>query len=1393
MKLRALFVGLLLSAPVWADITSVITFPGGHTTDVQFNDHGVFGGDDTFTFNKTTNVLTVYRLDGTSETISGNFRLAYLNCTTKTNGGKLTTDAGGNVICDDDNAGGAGTGSPGGTSNQIQFNKGGVFGGDTGLTYSSTTQSVVIGSSLTIGGVKLSHDSAVFRLTISSSAIVEGQLVVGGTNGGASAGNTTFVNSAGTTVHQLSTISNPVAFNQDTAGRDFKVGTNGGLDTLFVSASSNTVDVRGGGGLRTSYGMSGASLTIAGLSGIHRNTNFFGSWFGFSSLPPSENNTAFNFGLGPLTLNALTTGQGNTASGFSSLNVLTNGNNNTANGFNSGGNFGTSTGTVAGSSNTFYGASTGVSSTATINNSGAFGYGAQVSSSNTIQLGNHVNINTDSMTVISVSVSGIPSGQCVQTGTGGFLTGTGSACGAGGGGSGTSVYPATATASFPFGQTTSTITVTSTATLNALTFSGTGNPSFNKNGETNKYQIVGSSTGLIVGNAVVATSSMSIADAGAPAILSSNSLQPGTSIYVQIVQAQDGIYTAYMQTHGIVFSSGTELVTNSSSLNYDYTNNVVNIGNLNTNGGGFTTANSSSAFNQNVLINGAQNWVALSNGQQNTSGMNMQSLSTAGTSFDRGQVGSNLAWDVARGSWSVLNNFGTDIHGMVFKAGGSIAFLGSNSQPANTFLTEAQLMANTHLYIAGDKGLIGVGMGSNIPTNVQFQVQGSTTVRYMAYISTAVIGGNSIAISTDNEIMINGSPGVVGQYIASAGPRASPAWTTPSVGGSGGASSLAVSTGIATGTTGVITSSPTAIVNFDSGTFNVSLKGGATAYVQQTALTGDVTTILGSPAVTAAATQANIRTFTGPVTFTSSVTLSSNTYTTLASGGVLFTSGTQIVANTSLMNVDYANSIFYAPNFNANGGLFTTNITSAAFNGNVLINNAQGYLGITNGQQNSSGLILQSPSASGTGFSRALLGSNVVFNPATSLYTVSNNFGTDIHAIMYRAGGSIAFIGSNNVGPNTTLTDAQLTAHSQMWIYPDKGVYVGSGTIQPTSGFTVGTSSGANVVYRLDVGSMTGAGLSTCGDSTHALAWSSSTNQFSCQAITGTGGGSGGGYAIEPASVTVQAAAGVIISSGLIVSTQTAVIVATTTLTSSMTVVMASAPASGFIKLTLPPASANVGLDLMIYKVDGGSNTVFIQAAGSDVIEGTATIHLDAQRQHASLHSLGAAGWGSGLGSIQWTPPFITNNISNEGNFQVGVSSRVIQCPIYVQTPVAVTGWRVDAQATGSAGKVSFGIFDRNGVNMIALSTQTIVSGVNNYLLPNPIQLPPGIYKEAISMNNVTANLTGATPNDKSTMCSVGANPNHMDLSQVTLTTGNSQNPNDPHMDLLVVGGLSAN
>ena len=58
-----------------------------------------------------------------------------LDCSSLGNGGTLTTDASGNVVCAADDGG---SGSVGGSDTQVQFNDGGSLGADSGLTYNKT-------------------------------------------------------------------------------------------------------------------------------------------------------------------------------------------------------------------------------------------------------------------------------------------------------------------------------------------------------------------------------------------------------------------------------------------------------------------------------------------------------------------------------------------------------------------------------------------------------------------------------------------------------------------------------------------------------------------------------------------------------------------------------------------------------------------------------------------------------------------------------------------------------------------------------------------------------------------------------------------------------------------------------------------------------------------------------------------------------------------------------------------------------------------------------------------------------------------------------------------------------------------------------------------------------
>jgi len=138
-----------------ADQTYYLTMMGaaGSNTEIQYNDNGSFGADSRLTFNPSTGVLTCTEFAGlltgnVTGDVSG-------NAGTVTNGIYTTSDAtelAAVAVADYDKylhadaATGAlewkdvpSGGTPGGSDTQVQYNDGGAFGGDAGLTFNPST------------------------------------------------------------------------------------------------------------------------------------------------------------------------------------------------------------------------------------------------------------------------------------------------------------------------------------------------------------------------------------------------------------------------------------------------------------------------------------------------------------------------------------------------------------------------------------------------------------------------------------------------------------------------------------------------------------------------------------------------------------------------------------------------------------------------------------------------------------------------------------------------------------------------------------------------------------------------------------------------------------------------------------------------------------------------------------------------------------------------------------------------------------------------------------------------------------------------------------------------------------------------------------------------------
>ena len=94
------------------------------------------------TTNATSTNLFASNLAASALSVAGtttleNVTLSSLNCSTFGNGGKLTTDAFGNVTCAADQGGSGST--VGGSDTQVQFNSGGSFQGSSSFTFASST------------------------------------------------------------------------------------------------------------------------------------------------------------------------------------------------------------------------------------------------------------------------------------------------------------------------------------------------------------------------------------------------------------------------------------------------------------------------------------------------------------------------------------------------------------------------------------------------------------------------------------------------------------------------------------------------------------------------------------------------------------------------------------------------------------------------------------------------------------------------------------------------------------------------------------------------------------------------------------------------------------------------------------------------------------------------------------------------------------------------------------------------------------------------------------------------------------------------------------------------------------------------------------------------------
>jgi hypothetical protein len=193
--------------------------PAGSDTQVQFNDGGNLGGDSGLTYNKTTDTLVAGRVETTgfeAKTVGGDeggeILLGKPVTNTTLSGTGVTIDVYQNKLrifeqggtargayIDITSAGAgvstnllASSASPGGSDTHVQFNDGSTFGGDAGLTYNKTTDTLTVTGDVAVNGGDLTTSSATASLFNATATTLN----IGGAGTsisiGAATGSTTF-------------------------------------------------------------------------------------------------------------------------------------------------------------------------------------------------------------------------------------------------------------------------------------------------------------------------------------------------------------------------------------------------------------------------------------------------------------------------------------------------------------------------------------------------------------------------------------------------------------------------------------------------------------------------------------------------------------------------------------------------------------------------------------------------------------------------------------------------------------------------------------------------------------------------------------------------------------------------------------------------------------------------------------------------------------------------------------------------------------------------------------------------------------------------------------------------------------------------------------------------
>lgn len=233
----------------------------------------------------------------------------------------------------------------------------------------------------------------------------------------------------------------------------------------------------------------------------------------------------------------------------------------------------------------------------------------------------------------------------------------------------------------------------------------------------------------------------------------------------------------------------------------------------------------------------------------------------------------------------------------------------------------------------------------------------------------------------------------------------------------------------------------------------------------------------------------------------------------------------------------------------------------------------------------------------------------------------------------------------------------------------------GTGPFDVTVIMSTMSVSSATVSGQLKTGSLQGASLATCGDTTHALAYTSGTGLFSCQSITGTGGGGGGGNTVAANQFSAP----------------------------YYNVAGSSTSLAAFPGVTL---STNTGVAIATYTVLGAPGFSVLHASNT-IMTGT-TFYQDGT---AIINGVKSSTWLTGNQSITWTG---SGDVTGSASGATSISPALT---LAGNQPNIKTLSASSATITGSQGLlVTYGVTASSGnLNTVQVSSNSILANTTFY------------------------------------------------------------------------------